>query len=154
MPGHLWLFGLVLVGLGACSDEGEISSPCDLADAEMVGASFAGTVSEGVEGDFSNCDFEVEGGSVLSVSVFDYGDADGWDSTRQGFVDNRSGVTDIDGLGQRAFHPNDTGARELVVEAGGRIFSVTVFSGLEDPTTETMAGIADLSEAIALRLGS
>jgi hypothetical protein len=150
----VWLFGLALACLGACGDDGEISSPCDLADAEMVGSSFAGTVSEGVEGDFFNCDFEVEGGPVFSVTVFDYGDADGWDSTREGFVDNRSGVTDIDGLGDRAFYPNDTGARELVVQAGGRIFSVTVFSGLGDPHAEAIEGIADLSAAIAERLDS
>jgi hypothetical protein len=154
MPRRLWLFGLVLACLGACGDDGAISSPCDLADAEMVEASFAGTVSEGVEGDFFNCDFEVEGGRVFSVTVFDYGDADGWDSTRQGFVDNRTGVTDIEGLGDRAFYPNDTGARELVVQAGGQIFSVTVFSGLDDPTADAIAGIADLSAAIAERLGS
>jgi len=154
MPRRVWLFGLVLVCLGACGDDGEISSPCDLADAEMVEASFAGTVSEGVEGEFFNCDFAVEGGPVFSVTVFDYGDADGWDSTRQGFVDNRSGVTDIDGLGDRAFYPNDTGTRELVAEAGGRIFSVTVFSGLDEPTAEAVAGIADLSAAIAERLDS
>jgi hypothetical protein len=69
-------------------------------------------------------------------------------------VDNRTGVTDIEGLGDRAFYPNDTGARELVVQAGGQIFSVTVFSGLDDPTAEAVAGIADLSAAIAERLGS
>jgi hypothetical protein len=154
VPRRAWLFGLVIASLAACGDDGEISSPCDLADAEMVGSSFAGTVSEGVEGDIFNCDFEIEGGPVFSVTVFDYGDADEWDSTRQGFVDNRSGVTDIDGLGDQAFYPNDSGPRELVVRAGGRIFSVTVFSGLDDPTVEAIEGIADLSAAIAERLGS
>lgn len=152
MSRRLWLAGLALVV--ACDGGSEISSPCDLADAEMVGNHFEGTVAEGVEGDFFNCDFEIEGGPVLAVTVFDYGEADDWSSTREGFVDNRRGVTDVDDLGDEAFFPNDTGPRELVVRADDRIFSVTVFSGLEEPTAEVIGGIADLAEAIAERLAS
>lgn len=144
----------ILIACGGSDGGGGISSPCDLADAELVGSAFAGTVAEGVEGEFRNCDFEIEGGPVLSVTVFDYGNSDGWDSTREGYVDNRGGVTDVDALGDGAFFPNDTGARELVVQAGGQIFSVTVFSGFEEPTAEVINGVADLSNAIAQDLGS
>ena len=154
MSRRIWLAGLVLVSAVACDGGNEISSPCDLAEAEMVEEFFAGTVAEGVEGDFLNCDFAIEGGTVLAVTVFDYGEADDWSATRQGFVDNRGGVTDVDDLGDEAFYPNDNGARELVVRAGGRVFSVTVFSGLEEASTEVVNGVAELAEAIAARLGS
>jgi hypothetical protein len=154
MSRRIWLVGIVLVLVAACDGGNEISSPCDLADAEMVGSFFEGTVAEGVGGDFFNCDFAIEGGPVLTVTVFDYGEADDWSATRQGFVDNRGGVTDVADLGDEAFYPNDTGARELVVRAGGRVFSVTVFSGLEEPTPEVITGLAELAEAIAGRLAS
>ena len=61
-------------------------------------------------------------------------------------------MTDVEGLGDEAFFPNDTGARELVVQSGGHIFSVSVFSGLDEPTAEAIKGIADLSKSIAERL--
>jgi len=154
MSRRIWLAGLVLVSAVACDGGNEIASPCDLADAEMVGEFFEGTVAEGVEGDFFNCDFAIEGGTVLAVTVFDYGEADDWSSTRQGFVDNRGGVTEVDDLGDEAFYPTDTGARELVVRAGGRIFSVTVFSGLEEPSTDVINGITELAGAIAGRLAA
>jgi len=152
-----WLLIPAIMILFACSSGdggGEISSPCALADVELVGSVFSGTVAEGVEGEFQNCDFEVEGGPVLTVSVFDYGSSSGWDSTRDGFVDNREGVTDVDGIGQAAFFPNDTGARELIVQSGGRIFSVTVFSGFDEPSVEVINGVADLAKAIADDLGA
>ena len=154
MSGRVWLAGLVLVSAAACDDGSGITSPCDLADTELVGRFFEGTVAEGVEGDFFNCDFTIEDGPVLTVTVFDYGEADDWSTTRQGFVDNRGGVTDVDDLGDDAFYPNDTGAREMVVRADDRIFSVTVFSGLEAPTVDVIGGIAGLSDAIAERLTS
>jgi hypothetical protein len=111
MSRRVWLAALALVSAAACDDGNETSSPCDLADAEMVGRFFAGTVAEGVEGDFFNCDFEIEDGPVHSVTVFDYGEANDWSSVRRGLVDNRGGVTDVDDLGNEAFYPNDTGAR-------------------------------------------
>jgi hypothetical protein len=128
---------------------GEISSPCDLADAEMVRSVFGGTVAEGVEGEARNCDFVIEGAPVFGVDVFYYGSADGWDSTRQGFEDNRGGVTDVEGIGDAAFFPGDTGASELVVQSGGQIFSVTVFIGFDEPSVEVINGVAELSTAIA-----
>ncbi len=155
MWSRLWLI-VLLISVGACSGDsaGSISSPCDLADAELVESVFGGTVTEGVEGQARNCDFEVQGGPVFSVAVFYYGSADGWDSTRQGFEDNRGGVTDVEGIGDEAFFPSDFGARELVVQSGGEIFSVTVFTGFDEPTPEVINGVADLSKAIADNLAS
>jgi hypothetical protein len=132
----------------ACTGGREISSPCDLADADTVQAAMSGTVAEGVEGDLNNCDFDIENGFALAVTVYDYGGAGDWDGLRQGFVDNRGGVTDIEGLGDAAFYPNDAGPRELVVQAGGHVFSVSVFSGLEEPSTGAVNGLADLARTI------
>jgi hypothetical protein len=42
----------------------------------------------------------------------------------------------------------------MVVRAGGQIFSVTVFTGLEEPTAEVINGVGELSDSIAERLGS
>ncbi len=142
-----------LLVVAACGAGGAaIDSPCDLADAAMVQAALGGTVSEGVEGDFLNCDFSIVDGPALSVSVYDFGTAGGWDDARQGFVDNRGGVTDIEELGHAAFYPNDVGAGELVVQAGGRIFSVSLFTGFDEPGTGAINGLANLAEAIAADL--
>jgi len=150
---------LVLVVLAACSGDGGdggvgIHSPCDLTDANQVQTHFGGTVADGVEGDLNNCDFDIEGGLAPVVTVFDYGSGDGWDGTRQGYVDNRNGVTDVDNLGDDAFFPNDVGAREMVVQAGGLIFSVTVFTGFDEPPEDVINAVADLSAAIAEQIGS
>ena len=120
----------------------------------MVQAAFAGTFAEGVEGEARNCSFTLEEGPTFSVSVFHYGSADDWDSTRQGFETNRSGATDVEGIGDAAFFPVDTGPRELVAQAGGEIFSVSVFTGFEEPNDNVINGIADLSKAIADDLSS
>ncbi|HVR78448.1 MAG TPA: hypothetical protein VMS99_08665 [Acidimicrobiia bacterium] len=156
MRWRLWLIVGVLAVIAACDGDGGggVSSPCDLADAELVESVFGGTVAPGVEGAALNCDFAVEGGPVFSVAVFHYGSDDGWESTRQGFVDNRSGVTDVEGIGDDAFFPGDFGARELVVRAGGEIFSVTAFIGFDEPTAEVINAVADLSKAIADELSS
>jgi hypothetical protein len=149
--------GAALLVLAACGGDGEggtVSSACDLADVEMVQSVFPGTFAEGVEGQARNCDFALEDGPVFSVSVFHYGSADGWESTRGGFEENRGGVTDVEGIGEAAYFPNDQGARELVVQAGGEIFSVTVFTGFEEPNANVIGGVADLSRAIAASLDS
>jgi len=120
----------------------------------MVQSVFPGTFSEGVEGEARNCEFSLQDGPTFSVSVFYYGSADGWDSTRQGYEDNRGGATDVDGIGDGAFHPADTGPRELVVQSGGEIFSVSVFTGFDEPNENVIGGIADLASAIADNLAS
>jgi hypothetical protein len=153
MGRRLSLLVVLVAALVACGGEGggggEISSPCGLADAEMVQSAFGGTVAQGVEGEARNCDFVMEEGPVFAVDVFYYGSADAWESTRQGYEENRGGVTDVEGIGDAAFFPGDVGASELVVQSGGEIFSVTVFSGFEEPTVEVINGVADLSRAIA-----
>jgi hypothetical protein len=155
-------FGLVLVGCSGTSSEnddgsdggsgGSIGSPCDLADAAQVGQYFTGTAADGVEGGARNCSFEITGGEVSSVDVFYYGDASGWDATKSGFESNRGGVTDVDGIGEEAFSPNDRGPRELVVHAGGEIFSVTVFI-LGDASEAVIDSVAGLAGFIADDLG-
>lgn len=130
-----------------------ISSPCDLADSALVGTHFTGTVAAGVEGQARNCSYAIEGGDVISVDVFYYGDSSGWDGTRDGYSNNRGGVTDIDSLGDAAFYPNDRGQQELVVQSGGQIFSLTVFSGFDEPSPEAIASVAALAGAIADALG-
>lgn len=143
---------LLLALILACGGGPAISSPCDLADAAMVESALGGTASEGVEGDLLNCDFDIDGGVALEASVFDFGEADDWEATRQGFVDNRGGVTEVADVGDAAFYPNDASSSELVVQAGGRIFSVTIFTGLEEPSTSAVNGLSVLAKAIADRL--
>lgn len=131
---------------------GNISSPCDLADAAMVQSVFGGTSVEGSEGEARNCSFSIEGVPVSSVSVFWFGAASGWEGTRDGYADNRGGVTDMSGIGDAAFHPNDSGPIEVVAQAGGEIFAVSVYSFVEPPPG-TPALVSELAQAIADNLG-
>ena len=118
----------------------------------MVGEAFGGTASEGEAGAARNCGFEIEGGAATHVDVYHYGDSSGWDGTRQGFEDNRSGTTDVSGLGDAAFHPNDMGPSELVVRAGDVIFSVSTGAfGGSGPESE--AGLLSLATAIVDSVG-
>ncbi|MGH3650535.1 MAG: hypothetical protein ACRDU9_07465 [Acidimicrobiia bacterium] len=110
-------------------------------------------MSDGVEGQASNCEFGVDGGVTDVVHVYYYGTDEGWDGTRQGFEDNRGGVTDISGIGDEAFHPNDTGPGALIVRAGGHIFSVGVISLFEEPGAEVVDAVGNLAAAIAADLG-
>lgn len=150
---------ITLVVIAACGVNGDtgrggISSPCDLADADQVQAAFGGTVALGVEGEARNCTFDIVGGPVISVSVFEFGNADRWEPTRQGFVDNLGGVTDVEGMGDAAFFPNDSGPMALVVQSGGQIFEVSVFTGFEEPTPEVIEAVAELAQTIAEDLAS
>lgn len=150
------LISAVLVAACGGSEDGSggtVESPCDLADASLVQAHFGGTVTEGVEGSARNCSFEIEGGEAISVDVFYYGSASGWEGTKSGYEENRGGVTDVDGLGDGAYFPNDTGPRELVVQAGDEIFAVTMFTGFEDPPPAAIETLEGLAEAIADNLG-
>lgn len=147
---------LVLL-VSACGGEpgggGNVSSPCDLADAAMVQSVFGGTVADGSEGSARNCSFSIEGGPVSSVDIFWFGSASGWDGTRDGYVGNRGGVTDVSGIGDEAFHPNDSGPIELVAHAGGEIFAITVFNAFIDLPPETPDLVSELAKAIADNLG-
>lgn len=146
---------ITLVLLAACGGGGGVDSPCDLTDSTVVESVFGPTVSEGVEGEARNCSFEHEPGPVISIDVYHFGSDDGWDGTRSGFEDNRGGTTDVPGIGDEAFYPNDTGPAELVVRAGGEIFAVTVFTGLfEEPDASVSTDVAELATAIASGLSS
>lgn len=137
----------------ACGGGGaNIDSPCDLADAALVQTYFEGTVADGAEGIARNCEFAIEGGLVDDVDVFDFGTDDRWDGTRSGFEDNRGGTTDVSGIGDEAFYPNDSGPTSLVVRAGGRIFEIDGGLGAfaqEEPSQQLIEAVANLAAAIA-----
>lgn len=130
------------------ADDGGDVQPCDLADADMVASVFEGTVAAGEPGTSRNCSFEVSGGDVLSVDVFYFGPADDWDGVRSGYDQNRGGTTDVSGIGEAAFYPNDRGSRELVVRTDEIIFAITVFvfetpPGIEDDVAALAQAIVD-----------
>jgi len=144
---------LLLVTVAACGGGGsDIASPCDLADAALVQSFFGGTVTDGVEGVARNCEFTIEGGLVEDVNVYYFGSDDGWDGTRSGFENNVGGTTDVPGIGDEAFYPNDNGPTSLVARAGGQIFEVagglSIFDTSE-PSEDLIQAVADLAGAIA-----
>lgn len=122
--------------------------PCSLVDATTVAESFGGESASGMAGNARNCSFTITNGIVPNVDVFHYGASSAWESTREGFEDNRGGTTDVSGVGDEAFHPNDRGPTEIVVRSGDIIFSVSVFL-LKGPEVE--AAILDLAGEIADR---
>jgi hypothetical protein len=144
---------LLLVTVAACGGGGsDIASPCDLADAALVQSFFGGTVTDGVEGVARNCEFTIEGGLVEDVNVYYFGSDDGWDGTRSGFENNVGGTTDVPGIGDEAFYPNDNGPTSLVARAGGQIFEVagglSIFD-TNEPSEDLIQAVADLAGAIA-----
>lgn len=156
MRRHVLFLSIALIAAardGETGGGGNVSSPCGLADAAMVQPAFGGTVAEGSEGEARNCSFSIEGGTVSSVSIFSFGAASGWDGIREGYVDNRGGVTDVSGIGDEAFHPNDSGPIEVVVQAGGEIFAISVFNAFIEPPPETPDLVLELAQAIADDLG-
>ena len=121
--------------------------PCGLVSADVVASIFGSTAASGEPGIARNCHFEIDDGVARSVEVFHYSSSDGWDDLREGYEDNRGGVTDVPGLGDSAFQPNDVGPYEIVVLAGDMIFAVAVQEGLGGEDVE--AAIFDLAAAIA-----
>ena len=153
MRRHILLYLSIALLVAACGGEtgggGDVSSPCDLADAAMVQLVFGGTVAEGSEGEARNCNFSIEGGPVESVDIFWFGSASSWDGVREGYVDNRGGVTDVSGIGDEAFYPNDSGPIGIVAHAGGEIFAITVFNAFAEPPPATPDLVSELAQAIA-----
>jgi hypothetical protein len=126
---------------------------CQLTDAATVTAIFEGTASEGVPGSARNCKFEITGGEAKSVSVFFFGPDSSWDSIRGGFEDNRGGTTDVPGIGDEAFYPNDVGPSSLVVRANGIVFEVAPLLATTFPpslpSAALEADVAELANTIA-----
>lgn len=136
-------------GSGGSGGLSNAERACQLADATMVTAAFEGTASEGMPDIASNCRFELTGGEVDSVSVFYFGDDSLWEGTRQGFEDNTGGTTDVPGLGDEAFYPNNVGPYSLVVRANGIIFEVSVSVAFIMPSAGLAADVEELAQAIA-----
>ncbi|MGH8924682.1 MAG: hypothetical protein ACRDWA_08640 [Acidimicrobiia bacterium] len=134
-------------GETTASSTGVVENPCDLVAPETVASVFGATSASGEPGIARNCTFTMAGGVAPSVEVFDYGAASDWDGIRAGFEDNRGGTTDIPGLGDEAFQPNDVGPYELVVRAGEIVFSVAVQVGSGGHEVE--AALVELAGAIA-----
>ena len=121
--------------------------PCALVTAETVASVFSAASASGEAGIARNCSFTIVDGVAPSVEVFHYGSADDWDGVKGGFEENRGGVTDVPGIGDEAYQPNDVGPYEIVVRAGGVIFSVAVQSGAGGAEVE--AALLDLAREIA-----
>lgn len=121
--------------------------PCALVTAEVVASIFGASSATGEPGMARNCHFTIEGGVSNSVEVFHYGSSDQWDGVKTGYEDNRSGVTEVSGMGDEAYQPNDVGPYEIVVRSGDIIFAVAVQEGLGGPEVE--AAILELVQTIA-----
>lgn len=120
--------------------------PCSLATPETVAEAFGAASASGEAGVARNCHFTIDGGVAPSVEVFHYGSSASWDGVKQGYEDNRGGVTAV-AVGEEAYQPNDVGPYEIVVRSGDVIFAVAVQQGLGGPEVE--AAILDLAGAIA-----
>lgn len=144
-------------GSGASGGSGngltDAERACQLTDAATVTEVFEGTASDGAPGAARNCRFEITGGEAESVSVFFFGADSSWDGLRQGFEDNRGGTTDVSGIGDEAFYPNDVGPSSLVVRANGIAFQVSPLLGITFPASLPSAAleadVADLARTIA-----
>ncbi len=120
---------------------------CALVPAGTVAAAFDATSASGEPGNARNCTFTLIDGLVPTVEVFHYGSSTDWDGVKAGFEENRGGVTEVPGVGDEAFQPNDVGPYEIVVRYLDIIYSVAVQSGGGGPEVE--AAILELATAIA-----
>jgi hypothetical protein len=59
----------------------------------------------------------------------------------------------MSGIGDGAFHPNDSGPIEVVAQAGGEVFAISVFDAFTELPPETSDLVSDLAKAIADNLG-
>ena len=133
----------------ATSTSGETvaDDPCALVAPEDVASAFAASSASGEAGIARNCSFTIVDGVAASVEVFHYGSSSQWDGVKSGYEDNRGGVTDVPGIGDEAYQPNDVGPYEIVVRSGDVIFAVAVQTGTGGPEVE--AAILDLAGVIA-----
>lgn len=121
--------------------------PCALVTPEVVASTFGATSASGEAGIAGYCSFTLADGVASSVVVFHYGSSSEWDGVKSGYEDNRGGTTEVPGLGEEAYQPNDVGPYEIVVRSGDVIFAVAVQTGRGGPEVE--AAIMDLAQAIA-----
>jgi hypothetical protein len=129
------------------SGEPGAEDPCALVTPEVVASAFGAASASGAPGVARNCSYTIVDGVAPSVEVFHYGSASQWDGVRSGYEDNRGGVTDVPGIGEEAYQPNDVGPYEIVVRSGDVIFAVAVQSGPGGPEVE--AALFELAGAIA-----
>jgi len=127
---------------GASADD-----PCALVTPEEVAAVFAAASASGEAGVARNCSFTLVDGLAPSVEVFLYGPSSAWEGIKGGYEDNRGGVTDVAGVGEGTYHPNDVGPYEIVARSGDVVFAVAVQSGSGGPEVE--AAILELAGVIA-----
>ena len=120
---------------------------CALVPAGTVAFIFSAASASGEPGIARNCTFTVVDGLVPTVEVFHYGPSTDWDAVKAGFEENRGGVTEVPGVGDEAFQPNDVGPYEIVVRYLDIIYSVAVQSGAGGPEVE--AAILELATTIA-----
>jgi hypothetical protein len=121
--------------------------PCVLVPAGTVASIFSATSASGAPGIARQCTFTLVDGLVPTVEVFHYGASSNWDLVKAGFEENRGGVTEVPGVGEEAFQPNDAGPYEIVVRYLDIIYSVAVLSGTGGPEVE--AAILELATTIA-----
>ena len=120
---------------------------CALVPPDTVAAAFDATSASGEPGGARNCTFTLVDGLVPTVEVFHYGPSTDWDGVKAGFEENRGGVTEVPGVGDEAFQPNDVGPYEIVVKYLDIIYSVAVQTGEGGPEVE--AAILELATSIA-----
>jgi len=137
------------IGETTTSAAGETSSglECALVPPDIVAAAFAAASASGEPGIARNCTFTLVDGLAPTVEVFHYGASTDWDGVKAGFEENRGGVTEVPGVGDEAFQPNDVGPYEIVVRYLDIIYSVAVQTGGGGPEVE--AAILELATAIA-----
>jgi hypothetical protein len=118
-----------------------ISSACDVTEPAVVADIFGGTATEG-PGDDTACTYTLQGGPVRQVVVFYYGKASDWDAIRDGYERNRGPLTNVPGVGDKAFYPGDVGEIEIVVLSGDVIFAV----GLLEPAQPKAAAAVNVKK--------
>jgi hypothetical protein len=134
------------VGATTAAGEATAEDPCALATDEQVAAAFGASSASGEPLVARACSYALEGGVAPTVEVYHFGSSSGWDGVKEGYEENRGGVTDVDGVGDAAYNPNDMGPYELVVMSDDVIFAVGVTSG-SGPEVE--AAILELAGEIA-----
>ena len=157
------------VALAACASDGSAASnggspdgstpsgtaPCDLATKADVESAFGATAAEGKPGVTPrSCEFVLSDVPVDSVHVYLYStnaavEANG---IRQGYVDNRGGVTDVPGIGDSAYTPNDNTNYELVVQKRNVVFGVQTIDITQPRENDPSSKIRALAVTIAGRL--